>query len=194
MLARAFHDDPAWCWILPRAERRARALPWLFRTALAATLAGGRVDTTPEVGGLALWIPPGGAIADVSRAARRSLLAVPLRLRGAYGRFRDYTQWNHDVQRRAHDGPSLFLSGLGVDPAHQGRGVGGALLEAGVARAPGVPTVLLTNSERNLRFYERHGFEVVLDAPMPGGLPTWALVRPGDQACKRAASSAPTPP
>jgi hypothetical protein len=53
----------------------------------------------------------------------------------------------------------------------------GALLEAGVAREPDVPAVLLTNSEQNLRFYERHGFEVVLDEPMPHGLPTWAMVR-----------------
>jgi hypothetical protein len=37
--------------------------------------------------------------------------------------------------------------------------------------------VLLTNSERNVGFYERHGFEVVLDEPLPSGLPTWAMVR-----------------
>jgi hypothetical protein len=37
--------------------------------------------------------------------------------------------------------------------------------------------VLLTNSEGNIRFYEQHGFEVALEAPMPDGLPTWAMVR-----------------
>jgi len=31
VLARAFFDDPAWVWLLPDAERRARLLPWLFR-------------------------------------------------------------------------------------------------------------------------------------------------------------------
>jgi ribosomal protein S18 acetylase RimI-like enzyme len=81
------------------------------------------------------------------------------------------------VQQRAHGGPTLFLSGLAVDPAHQRQGVGGALLDAGVARHPGVPALLLTNSAANVRFYERHGFEVVLDRPMPGGLPTWAMLR-----------------
>jgi GNAT superfamily N-acetyltransferase len=164
--------------VLPRAERRARVLPALFRSAIAATLAGGRVDTTAgEVRGIALWIPPGDALLAVNRAAQRSLLTVPFRLRSAYGRFRDYTRWNYDVQRRACAGPALFLSGLGVEPARWGQGIGGALLEAGVAREPDVPAVLLTNSEQNLRFYERHGFEVVLDEPMPHGLPTWAMVR-----------------
>jgi ribosomal protein S18 acetylase RimI-like enzyme len=113
----------------------------------------------------------------VSRAAQRSLLTLPFRLRGAYGRFHAYTRWNYDVQRRAHPGPALFLSGLGVDPAHWGEGIGGALLEAGAAREPQAPVVLLTNNERNLAFYRAHGFEVVLDEPMPHGLPTWAMVR-----------------
>jgi GNAT superfamily N-acetyltransferase len=176
VLASAFYHDPAWRWILPADGRRWRTLPWLFRTAIAATLAGGRVDTTDDLGGIALWIPPGAQL-EVARASQRSLLLLPLRLRGAYRRFRDYTRWNHDVQRRAHPGPSLFLSGLGVDGAMQGRGIGGALLEAGIARYPDLPTVLLTNASRNVGFYERRGFEVVLDEPLPSGLPTWAMVR-----------------
>jgi ribosomal protein S18 acetylase RimI-like enzyme len=179
VLARAFLDDPAWRWILPGDRRRARTLPGLFRTAIAVTMTGGRVDTTAgEVEGIALWVPP-GAVADVNRAAARSLLSVPLRLRSAFGRFRAYTEWNYELQRHAHPGPSLFLSGLGVAPERQGRGVGGALVEAGLARERQAPAVLLTNNERNVRFYEGHGFETVLEEPMPDGGPrTWAMVRP----------------
>ena len=179
MLARAFHEDPAWTWILPQPARRARTLPWLFRQALAVTLGGGRVDTTAGgVRGLALWIPVGDGMAAVDRASTRTLLAVPLRLRSAFSRFRAYTEWNFELQRRAHPGTSLFLSGLGVDPAHQRRGIGGMLLEAGIAREPGAPAVLLTNNAANLGFYERHGFVVVLEEPMPHGGPnTWAMVR-----------------
>lgn len=177
VLARAFHDDPAWCWILPEERRRAALLPWLLRTAIGASLAGGSVETTPDVAGVALWIPPGDGFREANRFARRALLAAPLRLRSTYGRFRAYTQWNWEVQQRAQPGPSLFLSGLAVDPARQREGIGGALLEAGAARHPELPVLLLTNSAENVRFYERHGFEVVLDEPMPEGVPTWAMVR-----------------
>jgi len=179
VLARAFGDDPAWRWILPRDRRRRRTLPWLFRTALEVTLAGGRVDTTAgEVRGLALWIPPGDGLVAVDRAAARTMVTVPLRLRSAFPRFRAYTEWNFALQRRAQLGPSLFLSGLGVDPEHQRRGLGSALLEAGLARQPDTPAVLLTNNAENIRFYERHGFEVVDELTIPRGGPrTWAMVR-----------------
>jgi ribosomal protein S18 acetylase RimI-like enzyme len=178
VLARAFDDDPAWTWILPDPRRRARLLPWLFRTAIEATLAHGRVDTTAgEVRGAALWVPPDTSLAEINRSAARALLAAPLRLRRSYRRFREYAVWNSDVQARARPGPSLFLSGLGVDPEHRRQGIAGALLEAGVGREHDAPALLLTNTERNLALYRRHGFEVVLDAPMPHGLPCWAMLR-----------------
>jgi len=179
VLARAFHDDPAWAWIVPADARRARILPWLFRVALRTTLATGAVDTTRgPVRGIALWSRPGADAVDA--ATERSLLVLPLRLRTAYGRFRAYAEWNRDLQARAWAGPSVFLSGLGVDPPHQRCGVGGTLLEAGRSRDPALAAVLLTNDLGNVRFYERHGYDVVLDAPMPHGLPTWAMVRPPD--------------
>jgi ribosomal protein S18 acetylase RimI-like enzyme len=176
VLARAFHGDPAWKWIVPAEARRARILPWLFRVALRTTLANGAVDTTlGTVRGVALWSLPGTDTADA--ATERALIALPLRLRTSFGRFRAYAEWNRDLQLRACAGPALFLSGLGVDPVHQRRGVGSALLEAGTRREPRLPVVLLTNELANVRFYERHGFDVVLDEPMPHGLPTWAMVR-----------------
>lgn len=140
---------------------------------------GGRVETTAgAVEGLALWIPPGDAALAVNRAATRALLTVPLRLRRAFGRFRLYTEWNYDLQRRAYPGQALFLSGLGVAPEHQRRGIGGALVEAGLAQEPRTAAVLLTNNEQNVGFYERFGFETVLEETMPEGGPiTWAMRR-----------------
>jgi GNAT superfamily N-acetyltransferase len=63
--------------------------------------------------------------------------------------------------------PHVTLGVLGVDPAHQRRGIGGALLErwladcdaADGARPPGV--YLETDREENLRFYGRRGFAPV---------------------------------
>jgi ribosomal protein S18 acetylase RimI-like enzyme len=72
--------------------------------------------------------------------------------------------------------PHWFLSLLGTEPALQGRGLGGALLEHGLARAGGVPVHLDTDSERNVAWYERFGFEVTAEVRvMEGAPPSWGM-------------------
>ena len=45
------------------------------------------------------------------------------------------------------------------------------------AGAEGLPCYLETQNERNVPFYERHGFEVVSDGEVPKrGLRGWAMV------------------
>ena len=58
--------------------------------------------------------------------------------------------------------PHWYLPSLGVDPAHQGQGVGGALLRAALERCDreGAASYLESSSPRNVPLYERHGFEV----------------------------------
>jgi GNAT superfamily N-acetyltransferase len=57
------------------------------------------------------------------------------------------------------------LRGMAVAPEVQGRGVGAALLAAGVARvgALGAPLLWANGRDSALGFYERHGWKVVGD-------------------------------
>ena len=88
MLARAFQDDPAWVWLIPDAERRARVLPWLFRVGFDVTAAD--VWATPgPVLGAARWMPPGRAAMRVGPTLR-ALVTTPLRLGTATGSFLAY--------------------------------------------------------------------------------------------------------
>ena len=65
--------------------------------------------------------------------------------------------------------PRRYPRLLGVDAAAQGRGLGRRLLEYGLARASetGHLTFLETFAARNVAFYRRHGFELVLDEVEP---------------------------
>jgi ribosomal protein S18 acetylase RimI-like enzyme len=178
VLARAFRDDPAWVWMLPDAERRAALLPWLFRVGFEVTDAD--VWTTEgRVLGCARWLPPGRASMRVAPTLR-ALVATPLRLRDATTRFLAYGRAVESLRNRVAPGPHWYLAGIGVDPAEQGRGVGAALLRPGLegSARDRLPAVLLTNSERNLTFYRRHGFDVVAEGATPAHGPhAWAMVR-----------------
>lgn len=76
--------------------------------------------------------------------------------------------------------PHLYLWFLGVDPSAQGGGVGRALLAElhADSDAAGVPTYLETATPQNLGFYERDGYEVIGEIPMPSGPLMWRMERP----------------
>ena len=76
--------------------------------------------------------------------------------------------------------PHWYLQVIGVDPARQGEGLGSILVREGLSRADtaGTPTYVETETEGNVAFYEKHGFEVVEKiVPKRVGLPMWLMVR-----------------
>ncbi len=178
VLARAFHDDPAWVWLVPDPERRARLLPWLFRVGFDVTAADVFVTAGPVLGA-ARWLPPGRAAMRVGPTLR-ALVTTPLRLGAATGPFLAYGRAVEQLRADVAGGPHWYLAGIGVDPVAQRRGVGAALVRPGVdaAAASGLPTVLLTNNVANLPFYESQGFNVVRQGRTPEDGPNaWAMVR-----------------
>jgi ribosomal protein S18 acetylase RimI-like enzyme len=178
VLARAFQDDPAWCWVLPSATRRAKALPALFRLGFELIEAEIWV-TAGSILGSARWLPPGRPRVHPA-AAVRAAIETPVRLREATSRFLAYGRSVDNLRRHAVPVPHWYLAGIGVDPPEQRRGIGGALLAPGVeaAERDGVPCALLTNAEQNLSFYGRHGFVTVLEGETPPGGPhAWMMVR-----------------
>ena len=80
--------------------------------------------------------------------------------------------------------PHWYLGFLGVQPALQGLGLGSALLQStlvGVDEA-GEPAYLEATNADNRRLYERHGFRVVGELPLPGGpslFPMWREPKTG---------------
>jgi ribosomal protein S18 acetylase RimI-like enzyme len=178
VLARAFLEDPAWVWLIPDAEKRRHLLPWLFRVGFDVTAAD--VWTTAGVvRGAARWLPPGRPPMRV-RPTLKALVTTPFRLGSAIAPFLAYGRAVESLRAEAMPGEHWYLAGIGVDPSAQRRGIGAALLEPGIAAAAraGLPAVLLTNNEANLRFYERHGFRIVREDQTPkGGPQAWAMVK-----------------
>src|SRR4051812_37188465 len=130
VLARAFHDDPAWVWLIPDPERRRRLLPWLFRVGFDVTAADVWA-TAGTVLGAARWLPPGRPPMRVGPTLR-ALVSTPFHLGAATGSFLAYGRAVEQLRADVARGPHWYLAGIGVEPAAQRRGVGSALLQPGV--------------------------------------------------------------
>jgi ribosomal protein S18 acetylase RimI-like enzyme len=114
------------------------------------------------------------------RPTLRALVTTPFHLGAATTLFLSYGRAVEQMRAEVAAGPHWYLAGIGVEPSAQRQGVGSALLRPGIEAAArdGLPTVLLTNNEANLEFYESHGFAVVRQGRTPEDGPNaWAMVR-----------------
>jgi ribosomal protein S18 acetylase RimI-like enzyme len=180
-LTRAFLEYPLMIYANARLERRRRGVATLYGAILRDTLRHGEVHVSAGLEGACCWLPPGVGLPTFAREARAGMLGLPLGF--GWAGFQRLVDFDH-VQRRLHEqyaaGPHWFLATIGVDPAHQGRGIGGALMAPVLARADEqrMPCYLETHTTDNVRLYERHGFRVMQHIENPTSVPLWAMLRP----------------
>ena len=181
VLARAFFDDPMTVYIVPDEEKRRRHLPWFFRLAARYGHPYGESFTTPHnVEGAAIWLPPGDNMTSLLRMVRLGLLLTPLKFGlPAFVRFMKVTNHLEHLHKRDVPTEHWYLFVLGVEPERQGQGVGGTLIQPVLERADhdGLPCYLETSKERNVTFYRKHGFEVVVEGHVGDSPPYWTMKR-----------------
>jgi ribosomal protein S18 acetylase RimI-like enzyme len=182
MIGRAFHKDPLSIYVYPDEAERARRLPLMFGIALRYTLRYGEVTTTPEVSGAACWLPPEHGSMSIWQMLGVGALATGLKM-GLPGlrRIRNSENYTGNMHHRCITEPHWYLWVLGVDPSHQGQGIGGALLRAGVARAEAshLPCYLETMNPNNVPLYQKFGFVVADEGKVPASnVHVWSMVRP----------------
>jgi hypothetical protein len=76
--------------------------------------------------------------------------------------------------------PHYYLYAIGNIPSAQGKGLGGKLMEAGLAEVDKhhMPAYLESSKEQNNSFYQRFGFKVLKEfVPTPGCPPLWLMWR-----------------
>jgi ribosomal protein S18 acetylase RimI-like enzyme len=177
VLARAFHDDPAFTWVLHGDPRRMRVLERGFELFLRRVWLE-QEQTYTTAGSVAVsvwelpeqWKPPIGlqlrllpAMAGVFRRHLPRVLKALTVLEGKHPRK-----------------PHYYLAFIGVDPEWQGRGLGGAVLAPVLERcdAEGMAAFLEASTSRNRALYERHGFTVTEEFTLGRGAPPqWRMWR-----------------
>jgi GNAT superfamily N-acetyltransferase len=183
-LARAFHDDPLFNFLVPDLASQGRA-NLTFMQSLVADARGfdeiwvARAGS--KVAGAAVWLPPGA----YPRGARREALGILRDLPSVPrlgSRLLVSVRLQNEIQRAHHrvKEPHWYLSLLGADPAFQRSGAGTALLAPVLERcdAEGIPIYLETQKEANVPWYHRFGFALVEELKVSGSPSLWAMRRP----------------
>jgi GNAT superfamily N-acetyltransferase len=185
VLVRAFHDDPVMSYLFRSDDGRRKKTRALFtgESKRAIGKAKGRVDTTDDgpVKGAAIWFKP-----NEWRAGGMELFGqIPLMFTMGLETPRALGLLSQ-MEKVHPKEPHWYLAVLGTDPAHQGKGVGSAILGPvlTVCDQEGIGAYLESSKERNIPFYRRHGFEVTGEVKAKNGptlWPMWRDPRPPDE-------------
>jgi len=165
MLARAFYDDPLMRYAIPDSDERARLLPSLYERMIRFGMLAGEVYATGDVPeGVAIWIPPNAKWTRENIEASGMHEFATLIGNDAYQRYREVVSQEWQARLREIPGPGWYLFILGVEPRVQRRGLGGALMRPILDRADTEQVVcyLETENERNVAFYLKQGFDLIV--------------------------------
>jgi GNAT superfamily N-acetyltransferase len=181
-LARAFHADPLMRYAIPDAAERVRLLPDMYARMIRFGLLAGEVHATSGApDGVAIWLPPNAKWSRENIEASGMDQIATLIGTDAYQRYRDVVSREWQARERDMTDACWYLFILGVEPSRQRRGLGGELIRPVVERADAahLACYLETENQRNVAFYLKQGFEVIVNGEEAGtsGVRFWTFRR-----------------
>jgi GNAT superfamily N-acetyltransferase len=175
-LASAFDDDPVFGFLFPQKNRAQTYKSFFAYEMQHLFLPNDEAWTVEGLNGAALWAPPGKwkqgnweILKSVPAFVRILGRSLPRALRALMA-----------VEAAHPPGDHYYLAVLGTEQASQGKGVGSAVLAPVLEKCDreGLGAYLESSKESNIAFYNRHGFEVTRELPLPGGGPSvWLMWR-----------------
>lgn len=177
-LALAFDQDPAMVHMLPdepsRGKRLRRLMGWMVDQQLKIGLLLGTDDVT----GVTLWRTPGAVHFHEPLWHPDTLLHIRI-----FGRHLPRAlRTDAGITSHLPRGEDwMYLKMAAVHPDHQGKGLGGRIIRAGLAEAVrrSVPSVLETATPSNVGLYQRLGYGIASEWDVAGGGPHfWTMITP----------------
>ena len=120
----------------------------------------------------ALWLPPGvGPDDEALERLISETVAEPARS--------EVSSVLEQMGESHPEEPHWHLAFIGVDPAHQSKGIGGALLRYALSRIDeqGLHSYLESSNPANVPLYLRHGFDVIREIRVGDAPPVIPMLR-----------------
>jgi len=151
-----FVADPMTRWVWPRSHQYLAAMPRFIRAFGGPGFACGGGLCTSDFVGAALWLPPGVHPDEERLNELMEGTASPAAQGAGPAIFKQMATY-HPKE------PHWYLPLIGVDPAHQNKGHGDALMRYALERCDRdkLPAYLESTNPRNVSLYRRHGFEAL---------------------------------
>jgi GNAT superfamily N-acetyltransferase len=172
VLVLAFGADPATRWTWPRPDEYLRHFPAFAKILGGEAFGHEGAYYADDYIGAALWLPPGvqpdaEALTDLMRRTSAAPAEDVATL---------FEQMDGFHPREPH----WYLPFIGVDPAHQGGGYGGALMKQALTACDRdrAPAYLESSNPKNVPLYERHGFTVLGTIQVGTSPPIIPMLRP----------------
>jgi GNAT superfamily N-acetyltransferase len=152
----AFSADPMARWSWPEAHHYLTCMPKLAGAFGGRAFAHRSAFCTTDYAGVALWLPPGVSADDEA-------LAELIQHSISAGKQADHDKLFEQMATYHPSGPHWYLPLIAVDPAMQGRGLGDSLMRVALQECDRthLPAYLDSSNPRNIKLYERHGFEPI---------------------------------
>ena len=155
----AFAADPLVRWMVPQADTYLTHAAQMYDNFGGAAFDAGTAFEIDGYAGAALWVPP----ANDDHSDDGSEVSELLTKIVAEERMEEVGSVLGEMEAYHPSEPCWYLPLIGVDPCHQGRGLGAQLMKHALAKCDeaGLPAYLESSNPANISLYERHGFEVM---------------------------------
>jgi predicted GNAT family N-acyltransferase len=156
VLTLAFSVDPMARWSLPDPATYLAVFSSITKAFGGSAFDKGTAYIANGFTGAALWLPP-GAKSDEESLKRLFDENTNDDIKEDMQRIFEQMEKYHPTE------PHWYLPMIGVDPAHQGGGIGSALMIEALKAVDrdGSIAYLESSNPRNISLYQRHGFEVI---------------------------------
>ena len=180
LIAAAYFDNPAHIYMCPDEKTRIQQLEWLLGLNLKLQLKyGAKSFSLPENGivkAMGFWTKPNEVIVGTGAKIKAGLLKVPFKM--GYDGFKRVMEASaavddHLKRTLGPKQPYLYLNNMVMEESRRGKGWGSKILnkqfEIIAEKTPNAVLALNTQRYWTVKFYERLGFEVVLEEKIGTG-------------------------
>ncbi|MBN2155239.1 MAG: GNAT family N-acetyltransferase [Candidatus Lokiarchaeota archaeon] len=177
ILGEAFRDDPIWSKIM---EEQPDKFNTVFGVPLKYCLRFGKVFApSRDLEGLAAWIGSPYTNMSIWRLIISGAFIPSFQLGVNIGQkiFQVFSVIEKDRKEFMKEA-YVYLYVIGVHPSKQGQGIGTKLIRSMLEILPKhIPIYLETETQDNVKFYEKLGFEILNEIKVPlFDLPMWEMI------------------